>query len=284
MTTIGITGGRGMLGSDINEKAEAAGYKVNIYDLPECDLRDEKNIEQIVGSNDIIINCAAYTAVDKAESEKDICSEINAEVPGKIGKLAAEQGKYVIHISTDFVFGDSSSEPLTEESLTNPLSIYGATKLEGEKKLAESGCRNAVIRVQWTYGKNGNHFVSKIIELAEKMPELKVVADQYGSPTPTSAAADAVLCFVRKQIEGLFHFAAEGYTNRFETAKFILNELNIDIPLSPCDSSCFPAPAKRPLNSRFDCSKIDKVLDFRRPEWKEAMKKFIAGNYSGQQR
>lgn len=282
MATIGITGGRGMLGSDIKVKAEADGYNVNIYDLPEFDLRDKKNIDEIVEANDIIINCAAYTAVDKAESEKELCEEINAEVPGKIGKLAAEQNKYVVHISTDFVFGDNSSDPLNELSPANPLSIYGSTKLNGEKNLIDSGCLNAIIRVQWTYGKNGNHFVSKIIELANKMPELKVVADQYGAPTPTTAAADAVICFIKKQITGLYHFAADGYTNRYETAKFILNEMNINIPLSPCDSSCFPAPAKRPLNSRFDCSKIDQVLDFKRPDWKDAMKKFIADNYPGQ--
>jgi dTDP-4-dehydrorhamnose reductase len=282
MATIGITGGRGMLGSDIKVKAEVDGYNVNIYDLPEFDLRDKKNIDEIVEANDIIINCAAYTAVDKAESEKELCEEINAEVPGKIGKLAAEQNKYVVHISTDFVFGDNSSDPLNELSPANPLSIYGSTKLNGEKNLINSGCLNAIIRVQWTYGKNGNHFVSKIIELANKMPELKVVADQYGAPTPTTAAADAVICFIKKQITGLYHFAADGYTNRYETAKFILNEMNINIPLSPCDSSCFPAPAKRPLNSRFDCSKIEKVLDFKRPDWKDAMKKFIADNYPGQ--
>jgi len=279
MTTIGITGGKGMLGSDIKEKAELNNFKVNIYDLPEYDLRDKNNIEKIVKENDFIINCAAYTAVDKAESEKEICTEINAKVPGHIGQIAAKQKKYVLHISTDFVFGDSGTEPLTENTPATPLSIYGITKLAGEQELTASNCSHAIMRVQWTYGKNGNHFVSKIIELAKKMPELKVVADQFGSPTPTTAAADAVICFIRKKVQGLYHFAAKGYTNRYETAKFILDEMDIKTQISPCESTCFPAPAKRPLNSRFNCSKIDSILDFERPNWEIAMKKFILRNY-----
>jgi dTDP-4-dehydrorhamnose reductase len=275
METIGITGGRGMLGSDIKELAEKQGYKINIYDLPEYDLTIDDNLEKIVSENDIIINCAAYTAVDKAESEEEICHKVNAEVPKKLGSIAKAQNKYIIHISTDFVFGDDADSLLNEESPLNPLSVYGSTKLEGEKNLTASGCKNAIIRVQWTYGVHGNHFVAKIIELAEKMPELKVVDDQYGAPTPTTSVAQAILCFIKNKTEGLYHFAANGYASRYDVAKVIFKEKKINIPLTPCSSSFFSSPAKRPVNSRFDCSKIDKVIDFTRPEWDKALKDFL---------
>ena len=275
METIGITGGKGMLGSDIKELAEKKGYKINIYDLPEYDLTVNENLEKIVSENDVIINCAAYTAVDKAETEKEICHKINAEVPGTLGALAKQMNKYIIHISTDFVFGDDSDEPLKETTPVNPLSVYGSTKFDGETNLIASECKNAIIRVQWTYGVHGNHFIAKIIELAEKMPELKVVDDQYGAATPTTSVAQAIMCFIENKTEGLYHFAANGYASRYDVAKAIFEEMDIKIPLNPCDSSFFSSPAKRPVNSRFDCSKIDKVIDFKRPHWKDALKNFL---------
>jgi dTDP-4-dehydrorhamnose reductase len=273
---IGITGGRGMLGKEISDLLASAGYEIKIFDLPDFDITADSAAEKIAGSSDIIVNCAAYTAVDHAEKEPETARAVNALAPAAIARAAKSADKYLIHISTDFVFGDSGITPLDEETHPNPLSVYGATKLEGEELIAETGCRHAVIRVEWTYGSNGNNFIFKIISLAEKMDTLKVVADQVGSPTPTASAAAAVKCFIEKQPEGIYHFASNGYASRYDVALFIAEQLNLDTKITPCDSSEFPAPAERPLNSRFDCSKIDKVLDFKRPEWQDALSDFIA--------
>ena len=264
-----------MLGSDIVDVAEKRGYDVRIFDLPEFDISRRKDIEKAVSKSDVIVNCAAYTAVDKAESEPDICRRVNANAVGILGEVAKIADKYLLHISTDFVFGDSGEKPLSEEDKCNPLGVYGMTKLEGEQLLQKSGCRHSIIRIEWTYGSHGSHFISKIAELAEKLDCLKVVGDQFGSPTPTTSVAKAVMCFVGSEIEGLYHFAARDYASRYDVAKVILNELNLHTELTACSSDEFSAPAKRPLNSRFDCSKIDKILDFERPKWQKALKDFL---------
>jgi dTDP-4-dehydrorhamnose reductase len=267
--------GNGMLGSDLAQMASEAGWTVSIYDLPEFDITDKTQLQQVMEASDCIVNCAAYTNVDKAETEKDLCAAVNAKALSVLGELAAQANKYVVHISTDFVFGDLQDTPQSENDETNPLSVYGATKLEGENNLLDSGCQCAVIRVQWTYGINGNNFISKILELAKKLPQLKVVNDQFGSPTWTMDISRAIMEFLDNKTEGLYHFAASGYATRFDIAKAVAEYFKLDTELTPCDSDEFPAPAARPRNSRFDCSKIDKVLSFKRPEWQESLKKFL---------
>ena len=277
---IGITGGNGMLGSDIAKAAKKEGLTPILYDLPDFDITKQESIDKMIAESDIIINCAAYTAVDKAEAEPDIAAAVNAEAVKKIADSAKIAGKYLLHISTDFVFGDDSETPMNENFPTNPLSVYGATKLHGEEALKESGCKHAIIRIEWTYGSNGNNFITKIAEFAKKLDQLSVIDDQIGSPTPTKSVAQAAICFVKHRTEGLYHFAAKNYASRYEVAKFILEELKLPTPVSPCSSSEFPTPAQRPKNSRFDCSKIDKVLDFERPEWQTALREFLANNLS----
>ena len=267
-----------MLGRDLANLALKNGFKTNIYDIPEFDITCTDNLQRIVDESDIVVNCAAYTAVDQAEAESEKCHDINARAVGDLGRIAKDADKYIIHISTDFVFGDNGQNPLNEESETKPLSVYGASKLEGERLLFASGCKHSIIRIEWTYGKHGAHFISKIIELAEKLDSLKVVEDQFGAPTPTESVAKAIFCCLLKESEGVFHFAAKGYASRFDVAGFIFERLKLDKPLNPCSSNEFSAPAERPLNSRFDCSKIDKILDFERPDWKDALSIFLELN------
>ncbi len=275
MKTLVILGGKGMLGSDLQWTAEQVGYSVVVFDRPEFDITREQDVRQAVVAGDVIVNCAAYTAVDQAEAEPDLAYAVNAAAVKTLGDICAEAGKYLVHISTDFVFGDSSAACLKEMDEPNPLSVYGKTKLAGEKLLAETDCRHAVIRVEWTYGHAGNNFVYKIIDLAKSRPELKVVDDQVGAPTPTTAVAKAILCFLDKHPEGLYHFAADGYASRYETARYIVRKLELPAKVHPCKSSEFSTPAQRPLNSRFDCAKIDQVLNFERPHWYDALKEFL---------
>jgi len=275
MSVISILGGKGMLGSDLAKLAESAGHKVLVFDLPAFNITKESDVQQAISQADIIVNCAAYTAVDKAETEREACRAVNALAVASLAKSAGKLGKYLIHISTDFVFGDNSDKKLSEEDQPNPLSWYGATKLEGEQLLLSSGCHHAIVRIEWTYGRNGVNFISKLLDAAGKSSKLKVVGDQYGSPTWTADVARALLCLIGKKTEGLYHFSAEGSASRYEVAKFILAEKKLSKELASCASSDFPAPAKRPMNSRFDCSKIDKILDFRRPTWQESMGMYL---------
>ena len=267
--------GNGMLGSDLAQLASEAGWNVSVYDLPDFDITSKTQLQGVVNAADCIVNCAAYTNVDKAETEKELCKKVNAQALLTLGELAAQAEKYVVHISTDFVFGDLQDTPQSEDDKTNPLSVYGSTKLQGENNLLNSGCKCAVIRIEWTYGIHGNNFISKILELAQKLPQLKVVNDQFGSPTSTMDISRAILEFVNGKIEGLYHFAASGYATRFDIAKVVIEHFKLDTKITPCASDEFPAPAARPCNSRFDCSKIDKVLSFERPAWQESLNKFL---------
>ncbi len=275
MKKLAILGGNGMLGSDLRIGAEASGWTVHIYDLPDFQITNSRQLEKAVESCDCVVNCAAYTAVDKAESEPDLCEAVNALAAGELGRIAAATGKYIIHISTDFVFGDLTDAPQSETDLPNPLSVYGRSKLHGEQLLAASGCRHAVIRVEWTYGRHGNNFISKILALAAERESLQVISDQTGAPTATADVVRAILCFLDNKQEGLYHFAADGFTSRYEVAEFIVRQAGLKTSVRPCLSSAFPTPAVRPKNSKFNCAKIDLILNFKRPSWQNALTDFI---------
>ncbi|MHB9138592.1 MAG: dTDP-4-dehydrorhamnose reductase [Victivallaceae bacterium] len=274
MRRLAILGGKGMLGSDLNAAA-ASGWQVQVYDLPEFQITDRRQLEDIIKTCDCVVNCAAYTAVDKAESEPELCEAVNALAVGEMGRIAAAAGKYVVHISTDFVFGDLIDTPQSETDQPNPLNVYGHTKLYGEQLLVASGCRHSIIRVEWTYGKHGNNFIAKILSLARERESIQVVSDQIGAPTPTADVVRAILYFLDNQTEGLYHFAADGFASRHEVAEFIVRQARLETKVLPCLSSAFPTPAVRQKNSKFNCARIDRILNFKRPLWQEALKDFI---------
>jgi dTDP-4-dehydrorhamnose reductase len=200
---------------------------------------------------------------------------VNCDAVAELGRLAARHDRYVLHIGTDFVFAGDLDRPYAETDLPQPLSVYGATKLAGETALQVSGCRHAIVRVQWTYGANGNHFIRKLVERAAQSAELKVVADQVGAPTWTHDVARLLTAMLAQQTTGLFHYAATGYTSRFEVAQFALHELGLACRLVPCRTADFPTPARRPLNSRFDCRRIDSLFPGCRRPWEEAVREFL---------
>jgi len=265
-----------MLGTELVEVLRAAGYRVAVSDLPECDVTQADQVAEALAGVDAVINCAAYTNVDGAESAVEVAQAVNAKAPGLLGRLAAERNIYALHVSTDFVFDGSLDRPYRETDMPAPLSVYGATKLAGEAAIFASGCRCAVVRVQWTYGRGGNHFVAKFLARARQQDELKMVADQVGSPTWTRDVALALADLTAGRIEGLFHYAAAGYVTRFEVAQAILELSDLSgKQLSACRTADFPAAAQRPLNSRFDCAKIEAVLSLRRPPWRDALARFL---------
>ena len=270
-----ILGARGMLGTELTLILNQKGIQAEALDLPEFDITDADQLKQVVAPGRIIINCAAYTNVEKAESEPDLACKVNAEAVGRLGRFAADADANVVHISTDFVFDGKTDSPYTETDPTNPINAYGQSKLAGEQLLAQSGCRFCIIRLEWTYGLAGTNFVKKLIERAKSGQPLKVVDDQVGSPTATAEAAKAICKLLPNPPEGIFHFAAAGYVSRYEMARFIFDKLEMTVDLSPCKSSDFSTAADRPLNSRFDCSKIEALLPEPIKPWQGPLEKFL---------
>jgi len=274
-TQVVVLGARGMLGTDLAAILAQKGFEAHLLDLPEFDITDTQLLKEAVAPGNTIVNCAAYTNVEKAESEPDLAYRVNAEAVGELGRLAAAAGARVIHISTDFVFDGKSDRPYTETDPTNPINVYGKSKLDGEKLLAQTRCRFCIIRIEWTYGSAGNNFVKKLIERAKSGRPLKVVNDQVGSPTATTKAAEAICKLLPDPPEGIFHFAAAGYVSRYEMARFIFDKLGPTVDLTPCKSNDFQTAAVRPLNSCFNCSKIETLLGEPIKNWKEPLENFL---------
>jgi dTDP-4-dehydrorhamnose reductase len=274
-TRITILGGRGMLGSDLAPACRQQGLNTIVLDLPEFDITNTDQLQQVVSNAQVIVNCAAYTNVDKAESQTELTYQVNAEAVGRLGALAREANIWVLHISTDFVFDGKSDKPYVETDTPNPINAYGKTKLAGEQLLVQSGCSYCIIRVEWTYGSAGNNFVAKLIRHAKAGEPLKVVDDQIGSPTATAEVAKVICKLLRKRPEGIFHFASAGYVSRYEMAKFIFDKLSMEVSLLPCKTSDYVSAAVRPLNSRFDCSKIGILLDEPIESWQVPLEHFL---------
>jgi dTDP-4-dehydrorhamnose reductase len=275
MGSIKILGGRGMLGSDIVRLCKEQGRNCLVFDLPEFDITRAGDVEGVVENDDIIINCAAYTNVDGAESEKDRAWAVNADAVGVLGKIAKSRDALVVHISTDFVFDGEGCRLYTETDEPAPLNVYGRSKLAGEEQLLKTVASCCIIRVEWTYGASGNNFVNKILTLAGQRKSLRVVDDQVGSPTWTLEAGRAVLSLIDKEARGLFHFAADGYASRYEVATYILEYTGSDTEVLPCGSDEFPTPAQRPANSRFNCDKIKACLDEPVKHWKVPLGEYL---------
>ena len=273
--TVAILGGKGMLGTDVASVCRQEGFEVEVFDLPEFDITNVQQLKQALNGARTIVNCAAYTNVDGAESEAELAYEVNAEAVGRLGELVKESGGWLLHISTDFVFDGGMSRPYRETDTPNPINEYGKTKLAGEQLLGQSGCRHCIVRVEWTYGSAGNNFVTKLIQRAKVDRTLKVVDDQIGSPTATTEAAKVICEMLHKKPVGLFHFASDGYVSRYEMARFIFDKLSMDVSVLACKSSDYPSAAARPLNSRFDCSRIRALLDEPIEGWQVPLERFL---------
>jgi dTDP-4-dehydrorhamnose reductase len=273
--TVAILGGRGMLGTDLTNACRQQGFDVKIYDLPEFDITDEQQLEKNIDDVETIVNCAAYTNVDGAEREKESAYQVNAAAVGRLGAFVKQTEAWLLHISTDFVFDGRLNRPYREIDTPNPINEYGKTKLAGERLLSRSGCRHCILRVEWTYGSAGNNFVAKLIQRAKAGNALKVVDDQIGSPTATTEVAGVICKLLQKKPEGIFHFASDGYVSRYEMAKFVFDKLSMSVSVLPCKTTDYPAPAARPLNSRFNCSRIKALLGDPIEPWQGPLERFL---------
>jgi dTDP-4-dehydrorhamnose reductase len=264
-----------MLGREVAAVCARRGCEVRSYDLPEFDITNGDQLAPAVAAADAVVNCAAYTDVDGAESQSDLAHRVNAQAVGQLGRLARQGGRWVLHFSTDFVFDGRLDRPYVETDAPNPINEYGRSKLAGEVLLRDSGCSHCLVRLEWTYGRHGRNFITKVVERARTGATLRVVSDQVGSPTATMEVARAVGALLEQRAEGLFHFASAGYVSRYALAAFVLDHLGLRPGLEPCRTSDHPAPAARPLNSRFDCHKIQPWLSEPIAPWQQPLERFL---------
>lgn len=277
MVNILVTGGNGQLASCIKSITNNSEHHNFIYcNSNELDISSENQVNLFFSNNKIdwCINCAAYTAVDKAETELNSAQKINSGGAKNLAIACKKHNTKLIHISTDFVFDGSKNQPYTELDTTNPISIYGQTKLDGEKVIKSNLDKYFIIRTSWLYSEFGHNFMKTMLRLAPERDELSIVNDQKGTPTYAIDLAKLILKIIKTNSTkyGLYHYSNEGVASWFDFAKAIFEMSNISIITHPIPSSAFPTPAKRPRYSVLDKSKIKYTFDIEIPNWKQSLK------------
>lgn len=280
MKKILITGCNGQLGSSLRlELADDPRIEAVYTDYDTLDITDREAVDRFLSDHrfDIIINCAAYTAVDKAETDGILAAALNTGAVGNLGEAAVKTGAKVIHISTDYVFSGQGCRPYEENDEPYPQGIYGRTKLEGEALLT-SFCQNAmIIRTAWLYSEYGKNFVKTMLQLADSRPEINVVADQIGSPTYAGDLAKAIHSIIRheKWIPGIYHYTDEGVASWYDFTKAIFEMAGRDTTVNPIPTSSYPTPAKRPLYSVLSKTKIKTTYGLEIPYWRDSLRKCL---------
>jgi len=279
-----VTGKNGQLGKSIHKIVTNTEQSDNFVfvDREELDLNSESGINHYFDNSDkfdIIINCAAYTAVDKAEEEQDLANQVNHLAVKQLAEVAKTQQAKLIHISTDYVFDGESDKSYTEADETNPINVYGKTKLAGEQALKEIMLTDAIIiRTSWVYSEYGNNFVKTMLRLGRERDELSVVSDQIGSPTYATDLANAILDIVQnktfkeaRQKTQVIHYSNEGVISWYDFAKEIFKLAKIDCKVNPITTEQYPTPARRPRNTLMDKDKVTETFSVNISDWKESL-------------
>jgi len=275
-STILITGANGQLGKEL----QVASVKYPQFDFiflskDELAINDIEKVFEVFQKNQpsFCINCAAYTAVDKAESENETAFLMNADAVGFLAAACKSLNTKFIHISTDYVFDGNSSAPLNEDDITNPVNVYGASKLKGEEQAFKENDQTIVIRTSWVYSEFGNNFVKTMIRLMKEREAINVVSDQIGSPTYAADLADAILRIINadKFIPGIYNYSNEGKISWFDFATAIKEMIDSNCKVNPIPTSQYPTPAKRPHYSLLDKSKIISTYSLKINDWKESL-------------
>ena len=276
-----ITGCNGQLGNEMQllEKENQQHTYFNT-DVAELDITDEEAINRFVTDNEIdgIVNCAAYTAVDKAEENQELCHKLNATAPGLLAKAIEKRGGWMIQISTDYVFDGTNHRPYTEDESVCPNSTYGRTKLAGEQEVTNGCKRSMIIRTAWLYSTFGNNFVKTMIRLGKEKPELGVIFDQIGTPTYARDLAVAIFAAINQGIvPGIYHFSNEGVISWYDFTKAIHRIAGINTcHVRPLHTSEYPTPAARPHYSVLDKTKIKQTYNIEIPYWETSLAECIA--------
>jgi len=289
-----LVGCNGQVGWELQRSLAPLGaLTVCDFDSPEplrADFAQPESLRALVQrvQPQVIVNAAAHTAVDKAESEPEFARTLNATAPGVLAQEAQRTGALLVHYSTDYVFDGSGSAARTETSPTGPLSVYGRTKLEGEELITRSGCAHVILRTSWVYAARGGNFARTMLRLAAERDALNVIDDQIGAPTGADLLADVTAQVIRAvqaqpALQGLYHCVAAGETSWFEYARFVIEWArargqNIKVApeaIAPIATSAYPTPAQRPLNSRLDTRKLQAAFGLQMPHWQHGVQRML---------
>ncbi len=276
MKTILVTGANGQLGSELKHIAGSyPQYDFLFTDRNLLPIDQQAKVDQFFSERrpDFCINCAAYTAVDKAETDREPAININGKAPGFLGEACTRVGAKMIHVSTDYVFNGTSSAPYKEDDQTDPVNFYGQTKLEGELNLLSSNPDAIIIRTAWVYSEYGNNFVKTMLRLMKERPAISVVNDQIGSPTYARDLAELIMVIVQNENwkEGIYHYSNEGQISWYEFALQIRDSAGLQCEVNPVPSSGYPTPAKRPAFSLLDKTKVKSAYNITVPDWKKSL-------------
>ena len=290
MKTILVTGANGQLGNEMRIIAKSSGDNYLFTDVNQVegietsylDITDLDAVRRCVVNNkvDTIVNCAAYTNVDAAETNEELAEKLNAEAPENLAKAMKEVGGLLVQISTDYVFGkEAYNVPCREEQQGTPTGVYGISKLHGEQRIKEVGCDYVIIRTAWLYSEFGKNFCKTMMNLTATKPQLKVVFDQVGTPTYALDLANAIMMVIEKfdgTQTGIYHYSNEGVCSWYDFTKMIAEYCGTtECDIQPCHSDEFPSPVKRPSYSVLDKTKIKEVFGIKVPYWTDSLKKCI---------
>ena len=279
--TILVTGGNGQLGSALRWASAKSSHRYIFTDIAELDITSTEAVDEFVQKNgiEIVVNCAAYTAVDRAESDEATADRINHKAVATLATACARQNATLIHISTDYIFSGEATAPITEEATAAPINVYGRTKWAGEAAIAESGCRAIILRTSWLYSEFGSNFCKTMRALTATRPEIKVVADQFGTPTYAGDLAGVIVSIIESgqtEKSGTYNYSNEGACSWYDFAVEIARlSGNNECTIAPCTTSEYPTAAARPHYSVLDKSKIKSTFGIEIPEWRESLAKCI---------
>lgn len=272
-----VTGVKGQLGYDVVKALESRGYQPVGVDREEMDLMNNNMIQNFIMNlkPEAIIHCAAYTAVDQAEEEVEICYQINAEAVKVIAECAKTLDIPMIYISTDYVFDGTKASEYVETDIPNPINVYGASKLKGEQYVQQLLEKFYIVRISWVFGINGNNFIKTMQRLGNEHDELNIIHDQVGSPTYTAHLAPLLVDMIETDQYGIYHATNEGYCSWYEFADEIFKQSQLDVMLHPITTDQYKTKAKRPLNSKMSKQKLSDYGFHRLPTWQEALKNYL---------
>lgn len=275
-----VTGAMGQLGREISKLADSTEHTYIYTDVrahegvAELDVTDAEAVNAAVQGVDVIVNCAAYTDVNKAESDAEAAHKVNALAPAVLAEAAKAAGAMLIHVSTDYVFDGQANVPYTEDAARNPLGVYGCTKMEGEDAIIKSGCRHLIFRTSWLYSTTGKNFFLTMSELTASKPELKVVVDQVGTPTYAYDLAYLITYIIEENLldrNGVYNYSGEGVCSWFDFASEINSQMGHTCRIVPCRSEEYPTPAERPHYSVLDKSKVKRDYGIEIPYWRQSL-------------
>lgn len=272
-----VTGVKGQLGYDVVKELEKRGMEAVGVDIEEMDITDADSVANVIkqAAPNAVIHCAAYTAVDAAEDNEEICRKVNAEGTQNIANVCKELDIKMLYISTDYVFGGEGERPWEPDDAREPQSVYGQTKYEGELAVENTLDKYFIVRIAWVFGVNGKNFVKTMLNLAETRDTLTVVNDQFGSPTYTYDLAKLLVDMIQTEKYGVYHATNEGICTWYEFACAIFEEAGIPMTVLPVSSEEYAAKAKRPMNSRMSKDKLEANGFDRLPTWQDALKRYI---------